>query len=58
MCVLVGNTVKTETGDYPCKTREEAEALFMTLREREASAARNREAPPQRNPVPQKAEVE
>jgi hypothetical protein len=35
MCVLIGNTVKTKYADYPCATREEAEALFMRLRERE-----------------------
>ena len=35
MCVLVGNTVKTRFADYPCATREEAEALYLRLRERE-----------------------
>jgi hypothetical protein len=39
MCVLVGNTVKTKYADYPCATREEAEALFMRLREREQQKA-------------------
>lgn len=31
MPVLIGNTVKTATADYPCATREEAEALFLAL---------------------------
>jgi hypothetical protein len=33
MRVLIGNMVKTDVADYPCATREEAEALFMALRE-------------------------
>jgi hypothetical protein len=63
MCVLIGNTVKTETGDYPCKTREEAEALFMQLRERSKARAQSRaggqgEEPSKAIPMPQKAEVD
>ncbi|HZP13857.1 MAG TPA: hypothetical protein VFB36_15680 [Nevskiaceae bacterium] len=63
MCVLIGNTVKTESGDYPCKTREEAEALFMQLREREKSRAESRargqgEEPSRAIPMPQKADVD
>lgn len=63
MCVLIGNTVKTETGDYPCKTREEAEALFMQLRERDKARADSRargqgEKPSGAIPMPQKSEVE
>ena len=56
MCVLIGNTVKTESGDYPCKTREEAEALYMQILERER--AKSRAATEQSAPVPQKAEVD
>ena len=40
MCVLIGNTVKTAVADYPCATREEAEALFLQLRQREAENER------------------
>lgn len=63
MCVLIGNTVKTDTGDYPCKTREEAEALFMQLRERENTRADSRargqgEATSAAIPMSQKSEVE
>jgi hypothetical protein len=61
MCVLIGNTVKTETGDYPCKTREEAEALFMQLREREKARSESRargQGEEPRQPIPQKAEVD
>lgn len=32
MQVLIGNIVKTEVADYPCATREEAEALYFALR--------------------------
>jgi hypothetical protein len=32
MCVLIGNMVKTETADYPCHSREEAEALYFALK--------------------------
>lgn len=35
MQVIVGNIVKTDFGDYPCANREEAEALLMSLRQRE-----------------------
>jgi hypothetical protein len=35
MCFLVGKTVKTQFADYSCATREEAEALYMSLRHRE-----------------------
>ena len=35
MRALVGNMVKTEVADYPCATREEAEALYLTLRRRQ-----------------------
>ena len=45
MCVLIGNIVKTEFADYPCATREEAEALFMRLREREQQVARRGDDP-------------
>ena len=49
MCVLIGNIVKTEFADYPCATREEAEALFMRLREREQQVAgRGHEKPSRR----------
>ena len=63
MCVLIGNTVKTATGDYACKTREEAEALYMQLLEREKAreASRSRgpgEEPSRAIPLPQKAEVD
>lgn len=59
MCVLIGNTVKTSTGDYACKTREEAEALFVQVREREKARSRGRvEEPSRAIPMPQKAEVD
>jgi len=35
MHVIIGNTVKTDIGDYPCANREEAEALLMTLLQRD-----------------------
>ncbi|MBI2382462.1 MAG: hypothetical protein HYV18_00110 [Gammaproteobacteria bacterium] len=35
MQVLIGNIVKTQFADYPCASREEAEALVVRLRERE-----------------------
>lgn len=35
MQVIIGNTVKTDFGDYPCANREEAEALLMSLVQRE-----------------------
>ena len=34
MRVLIGNMVKTGVADYPCASREEAEALYMTLHDR------------------------
>ena len=46
MRVLIGNTVKTQFADYPCATREEAEALFMTLRDREEHRDQSRWAGP------------
>jgi len=39
MRILIGNTVKTDFGEYPCATREEAEALFRSLEERAANRA-------------------
>ena len=57
MCVLIGNTVKTETGEYPCKTREEAEALYLQILEREKSK-QSRPAKQSAPQVPQKAEVD
>jgi len=41
MRAIVGNTVKTDFGDYLCADREQAEALFMSLhlRERERRQA-------------------
>lgn len=44
MHVLVGNIVKTEVADYPCATREEAEALYLALRNRDAERARRSQA--------------
>ena len=38
MRVLIGNMVKTGVADYPCATREEAEALFMALHDRDEPA--------------------
>ncbi len=35
MRVIIGNTVKTDFGDYTCASREEAEALLMSLIERD-----------------------
>jgi len=35
MQVIIGNTVKTDFADYPCASREEAEALFMSLLQRD-----------------------
>ena len=35
MQVIIGNTVKTDFGDYPCTNRDEAEALFMSLLQRD-----------------------
>jgi hypothetical protein len=32
---IIGNTVKTDFGDYPCANREEAEALLMSLIQRD-----------------------
>lgn len=32
MPTLIGNTVKTETSDYSFRTRQEAEAFFLTLK--------------------------
>ena len=32
MRVLIGNTVKTDTADHVFRTREEAEAFYMTLK--------------------------
>jgi hypothetical protein len=55
MCVLIGNTVKTETAEYPCRTREEAEALYMQLLERERAKEARSDATPRR-PVPEKIE--
>ena len=43
MCVLVGTTVKTKVADYPCATREEAEALFVELKQREERVERRSE---------------
>ena len=40
MCVLIGNMVKTKTADYPCGTREEAEALYLALRSGSQQARR------------------
>lgn len=52
MHVLVGNIVKTDVADYPCATREEAEALYLALRNRrlaEAQDEKRREAAPDRS---------
>ncbi len=35
MHVIIGNTVKTDFGDYFCASREEAEALLMSLVQRD-----------------------
>lgn len=35
MHVIIGNTVKTDFGDYPCANREEAEALLISLLQRD-----------------------
>ncbi len=35
MHVIIGNTVKTDFGDYPCASREEAEALLISLIQRD-----------------------
>lgn len=32
---IIGNTVKTDFADYPCANREEAEALLMSLIQRD-----------------------
>lgn len=50
MCVLIGNTVKTQYADYPCATREEAEALFIRLRERERERSGQPEPRPDESP--------
>ena len=42
MRVLIGNMVKTGVADYPCATREEAEALFMALQDRKEPARQER----------------
>ena len=39
MHVIIGNTVKTDFGDYPCANREEAEALLVSLLERDRAKA-------------------
>ena len=51
MCVLIGNTVKTQFADYPCATREEAETLFMTLRDREEGRGESGGAASEGTPV-------
>jgi hypothetical protein len=56
MCVLIGNMVKTRTADYPCKTREEAEALYMALRDRHPARTEPQEQP-ERTQEREKAEV-
>jgi hypothetical protein len=58
MCVLIGNMVKTRTADYPCRTREEAEALYMALRSgHQPESVREREQrEPARRPEPEKVE--
>lgn len=53
MQVLIGNIVKTEVADYPCATREEAEALYFALRyphrqEEPAEPRREASAEPER----------
>ena len=35
MHVIIGNTVKTDFGDYTCASREEAEALLISLIQRD-----------------------
>ena len=35
MRLIIGNTVKTDFGDYTCANREEAEALLMSLIQRD-----------------------
>lgn len=49
MSAIVGNTVKTEFGDYLCPNREQAEALFMSLHLRERE---RRPLHPKRTPEP------
>ena len=41
MLALIGNTVKTEFAEYACSTREEAEALYMSLKPRAEPVAEN-----------------
>jgi hypothetical protein len=50
MRVIVGNTVKTDFGDYPCDSREQAEALLMSLHllERQRSQQRDEKAAKER----------
>ena len=35
MRVIIDNTVKTDFGDYTCSNREEAEALLISLLQRD-----------------------
>jgi hypothetical protein len=43
MRVIIGNTVKTDFGDYPCDSREQAEALLMSLHLLERQRTQQRE---------------
>lgn len=53
MHVIIGNTVKTDFGDYPCANREEAEALLMSLLQRDKAKAKE---PPQEMQLTEKFE--
>lgn len=48
MRALIGNMVKTEVADYPCASREEAEALYIALRSAHPARAAADAAPPAR----------
>lgn len=43
MNALIGNEVKTAHSDYAFSNREQAEAFYMAMREREARRAQERE---------------
>lgn len=45
MRVIIGNTVKTDFGDYPCASREEAEALMLTLLQRDNAKEQPQDLP-------------
>jgi hypothetical protein len=47
MKALIGNQVKTDVSNYPFKSREEAEAFYFSLRDREVQkVAQPSVAPP------------